>query len=294
MVPVASDATVGASNEGQGNLRLSLLLAMAMFVLVVDTSLMNVSISAVVHDLGTTGELGPVRDRARGARLGGVHPDQQQGRGPDRPQAGVRAGPAGLRHRRAGDDAGPGHHGDRDLLGDHRRPGRLPVAAGHAVADPRQLRGGRPEEDVCARRRVGCDRRGDRAAARGVPDDLPVLAGRVPARGDRDRDHPVADQARQGRAVHGRPALRRSRSDPFGPRHGRGCARHPGLAGGRRLCRPADRARRTCAGGVRPLARATAPRGQGHGARPGPVPAPALPARNHQGRRCRTSRSAAR
>jgi EmrB/QacA subfamily drug resistance transporter len=34
--------------------RLGLLLAMAMFVLVVDTSLMNVSISAVVHDLDTT------------------------------------------------------------------------------------------------------------------------------------------------------------------------------------------------------------------------------------------------
>src|SRR6478752_47909 len=34
--------------------RLAILLAMAMFVLVVDTSLMNVSISAVVHDLGTT------------------------------------------------------------------------------------------------------------------------------------------------------------------------------------------------------------------------------------------------
>ena len=34
--------------------RLSLLLAMAMFVLVVDTSLMNVSISAVVRDLDTT------------------------------------------------------------------------------------------------------------------------------------------------------------------------------------------------------------------------------------------------
>ena len=34
--------------------RLGILLAMAMFVLVVDTSLMNVSISAVVHDLGTT------------------------------------------------------------------------------------------------------------------------------------------------------------------------------------------------------------------------------------------------
>ena len=36
------------------NMRLSLLLAAAMFVLVVDTSLMNVSISAVVEDLETT------------------------------------------------------------------------------------------------------------------------------------------------------------------------------------------------------------------------------------------------
>ena len=36
------------------NGRLALLLSMAMFVLVVDTSLMNVSISAVVHDLDTT------------------------------------------------------------------------------------------------------------------------------------------------------------------------------------------------------------------------------------------------
>src|SRR6478609_6399942 len=37
-----------------GTSRLSLLLAAAMFVLVVDTSLMNVSISSVVHDLDTT------------------------------------------------------------------------------------------------------------------------------------------------------------------------------------------------------------------------------------------------
>src|SRR4051812_11720046 len=37
-----------------GSKRLSVLLAMAMFVLVVDTSLMNVSISAVVDDLDTT------------------------------------------------------------------------------------------------------------------------------------------------------------------------------------------------------------------------------------------------
>ena len=37
-----------------GSRLLPVLLAMAMFVLVVDTSLMNVSISAVVEDLGTT------------------------------------------------------------------------------------------------------------------------------------------------------------------------------------------------------------------------------------------------
>ena len=43
-----------APEAAEGNQRLAILLAMAMFVLVVDTSLMNVSISAVVHDLDTT------------------------------------------------------------------------------------------------------------------------------------------------------------------------------------------------------------------------------------------------
>ena len=46
--------STGTAGEGAGNTRLSLLLAAAMFVLVVDTSLMNVSISAVVKDLDTT------------------------------------------------------------------------------------------------------------------------------------------------------------------------------------------------------------------------------------------------
>ena len=40
--------------ESRGSTLLAVLLSMAMFVLVVDTSLMNVSISAVVHDLDTT------------------------------------------------------------------------------------------------------------------------------------------------------------------------------------------------------------------------------------------------
>ena len=47
--PTAPDAS-----DAPFNGRLAILLAMAMFVLVVDTSIMNVSISAVVHDLGTT------------------------------------------------------------------------------------------------------------------------------------------------------------------------------------------------------------------------------------------------
>ena len=47
-------APAGVPEEEAGNQRLAILLAMAMFVLVVDTSLMNVSISSVVHDLHTT------------------------------------------------------------------------------------------------------------------------------------------------------------------------------------------------------------------------------------------------
>ena len=43
-----------AAEVGGGDRRLAILLAMAMFVLVVDTSLMNVSIAAVVDDLDTT------------------------------------------------------------------------------------------------------------------------------------------------------------------------------------------------------------------------------------------------
>jgi MFS family permease len=49
-----NDATITSPPEtGTTNRLLPILLAMAMFVLVVDTSIMNVSISAVVADLGT-------------------------------------------------------------------------------------------------------------------------------------------------------------------------------------------------------------------------------------------------
>jgi EmrB/QacA subfamily drug resistance transporter len=51
---MTSEPGISAPELAQGNRRLAILLAMAMFVLVVDTSVMNVSISAVVHDLHTT------------------------------------------------------------------------------------------------------------------------------------------------------------------------------------------------------------------------------------------------
>ena len=54
MATVSNELDTRAPVEEVFNMRLALLLASAMFVLVVDTSLMNVSISAVVTDLGTT------------------------------------------------------------------------------------------------------------------------------------------------------------------------------------------------------------------------------------------------
>ena len=120
-------------------------------------------------------------DRARGARLGRVHPDRQQGRRPHRAQARVRARAARLRDRRPGDDARAGPHGDHRLLGDHRRARRVAAAAGDAVADPRQLRGRGAEEGLRAGRRGGGDRRRRRAAARRLPHHLPVVARRVRA-----------------------------------------------------------------------------------------------------------------
>jgi EmrB/QacA subfamily drug resistance transporter len=51
---VTTEAATAVAEESSGDQKLAILLAMAMFVLVVDTSLMNVSISAVVRDLDTT------------------------------------------------------------------------------------------------------------------------------------------------------------------------------------------------------------------------------------------------
>lgn len=54
MGSAVTEPPTSAAEPAGSDQRLALLLAMAMFVLVVDTSIMNVSISAVVSDLGTT------------------------------------------------------------------------------------------------------------------------------------------------------------------------------------------------------------------------------------------------
>src|ERR1700751_1324702 len=51
---MAQETSTGIPETTKSNQRLAILLAMAMFVLVVDTSLVNVSISFVVRDIGTT------------------------------------------------------------------------------------------------------------------------------------------------------------------------------------------------------------------------------------------------
>ena len=100
---------------------LGILLAMAMFVLVVDTSLMNVSIAAVVSDLGTT--VSAVQSAIAlealvsaafiliGSKIGDLIGRKRC----------VRLGSAGLRLRRLGHDAGAGPDGDHRVLGGDRR-----------------------------------------------------------------------------------------------------------------------------------------------------------------------------
>ena len=51
---MAAGVSASVPEEAAWNRKLAVLLSMAMFVLVIDTSMMNVSISAVVEDLGTT------------------------------------------------------------------------------------------------------------------------------------------------------------------------------------------------------------------------------------------------
>ena len=226
------------------------------------------------------GERRPVGDRPRGPRLRGVHPDQQQGRRPDRTQEGLCPGPARLRRRRARDGARPGPAGGDHLLGHLRRPGGIAPAAVDAVAHPRQLRGRQPEARLRARRRLGGHRGGHRPAPRRVHHDLPVVAGGLPARAGRHRPRPGRDRPDPRRALHRRARHRPRRRRPVGLRHGRARARDPRLAGRRRGRRCAARDRRGVAGAAGLVAGAPQARRQAGPDRPGPVPLEDVPPRD--------------
>ncbi len=178
---------------------------------------------------------------------------------------------------------------DRRLLGDHRRARGVAAAARDAVPDPRELRGRCSDEDVRAGRGCCRDRCRRGAVARRLRDHLPLLAGRLRARGRRDRDRAVPDQAcpRRGRTrgrARSTSSARSSRSSAWAAScsafsSGRKAATYVGLL----MAIGADRA-----DAARVLARAPQASGEADAARPGPVQVPALHDRGSRGSCCRT------
>jgi MFS family permease len=132
-----ASSSLPASSRSQS---LAIRLSMAMFVLVVDTSLMNVSISSVVHDLNTTvsGVQSAMALEALvsaafiliGSKIGDLY---------GRKRAYV-VGLLGYAVGRPGDDPGSRTHGNHHFLGFDRRSRRFAAAALDAVPGPRQLR----------------------------------------------------------------------------------------------------------------------------------------------------------
>ena len=257
--------------QGKGESRLAILLAMAMFVLVVDTSLMNVSISAVVEDLDTT--------------VSGVQSAIAL-------EALVSAAFI-LIGSKVGDLIGRKRAYVLGLLG--YATGALAMALaqsltaviifwalvgglGASLLLPAMqslihgnFEGAAQKKAYATGRGRGRDRRRRRTAARRLHHHLPVLARRVPARGRDHRDRALGHEARARRALHGASAHRRRRGGPLGRGHGRHRAGHPGLAGGGRVRRRDHGDRRGRPRGVRLLARAAHAPGEADADRPGPV-----------------------
>ena len=137
---MSNEAEAGIAKDSNRSNRLVFLLAMAMFVLVVDTSMMNVSISAVVEDLDTT--VSDVQSAIAlealvsaafiliGSKVGDLY----------RQETRLYPGPARICHRGDCHDLDAEPAADHYFLGDHRRIRRIAAAACHAVADPWQFR----------------------------------------------------------------------------------------------------------------------------------------------------------
>ena len=190
------------SEDGTGNQRLAILLAMAMFVLVVDTSLMNVSISAVVDDLDTTvsGVQSAIALEALvsaafiliGSKVGDLI---------GRKRAYV-LGLLALRHRRAGDGAGAEPDRDHHLLG-------VMGGLGASLLLPAMQSLIHGNFEGAAQKKVYALVGAAAAIAAAVG---PLLGGfittylswrvGVPARGRHHRDRAVRHQARPRRALH--------------------------------------------------------------------------------------------
>ena len=275
---MSADATTAA--EPKGDMRLAVLLAMAMFVLVVDTSLMNVSISAVVHDLDTTasGVQSAIALEALvsaafiliGSKIGDLI-----GR--------KRAYVLGLLGYAAG------------ALSMTLSQTLLPIVIfwaivgglGAALLLPsmQSLIHGNFEGPMQRRAyalvgAAAAIAAASRAAARRIHHDVPLLAGRVRRRGRRDRDRARRQPARPGRPVHGPEGRRRRRRDPLGARDGRRRARDPRLGGRRRSGRRPHRRRGGRARVARLVAAPAQARGQAGAARRRPVRVEVLPARD--------------
>ena len=243
---------------------------------------MNVSISAVITDLDATAS-GVQSAIALEALISAafILINSKVGDLIGRKRAYV-IGLCALRRRRAGHDPRPGPRAIVvfwAIIGGVRC---VPAPAGHAVADPRQLHGCGPEAGVRAGRRIGRHRRRHRPSHRGVRHDLPVLAGRLRARGGGHRRRPQPDRPGPRRPLRRVPQDRCGGCRALGPRDGRRRARDPRVAGRRGAGRPAHGGRSSGAGLARLVAGATQASGAGDPPRPGPLPAPDLHRRRHR------------
>ena len=200
---MSEEASAGDREGATGSPRLALLLAMAMFVLVVDTSLMNVSISAVVEDLGTTvsGVQSAIALEALvsaafiliGSKVGDLI-----GR--------KRAYVLGLLGYAIGALAMSLAQGLTAIIIFWAIIGGL----GASLLLPAMqslihgnFEGAGAAEGLRARRGLGRDRGCGRTADRRLHHHLPVVAHRVPVGGRDHRHRPVRHQARPRRALHG-------------------------------------------------------------------------------------------
>ena len=192
-----------------------IILASAQFIMVLDSSVMNVSISQIVADLNTTitgvqlaitmYTLVMAAFMLVGAKLGDIL-------GRDRAFA---IGPRRLRARLADDGAQPEPDGAADRLVADRGPRRRARDPGDRRADRRELRGQGARvrlRDDRRRRRCG-DRR--RAADRRLRHDDLQLALRLRRRGrgrDRSAPRPPSHEARAAAGAARRSSTRRRRA----------------------------------------------------------------------------------